>query len=95
MTETLGTKETREVIDFVFGVTRLIAREQLKAGLSWMEAVRVLTHADFQRLLATAASGISEIDDELKDLSGAEGLDLAVYALGKTRELFSELRGVA
>lgn len=95
MAEKLGTKETREVIDFVFGAAVILIREKMKDGLQWTDAIKLMTHEELQRLLVSAAAGISVVDDELSDLSGFEGLDLALYALTRSKELLTEMKGAA
>ena len=85
-------KNTKEVLDLSVVITRAILGEVKKDGFQWADMASFLKSPEFEQTLAKAVEGFEDIDDEMKDLSFVEGIELARYAYEKSSEVIDLLK---
>lgn len=90
MTETTGIKETLEVLDLGFEITKFIRRETRGDGFQRTDIIKFLVSAEGRESLTKALGGLTEVPAEIRDLSLAEGFDLAQYAVKRAQEIVED-----
>jgi hypothetical protein len=89
MTQKHGTKELTELLSLVAAITKFIYEEARGDGLSYTDIAKLLLDSDFQRKIAAAVSGITLVDEEIRDLDGVEGIVLARFLLDTAEDILS------
>jgi phosphosulfolactate synthase (CoM biosynthesis protein A) len=88
MADQQGTQQTKEAItgavEFLKAATRAGAD-----GFQISDARIVITDHEMRQAVQKAIEGGSQIDDEVADLSPAEGVDVAMHAVSEVRDILS------
>ena len=96
MSEALGIKETKEAVQGLLAVSSFLA-VRLKDGAGVDDAAalvqKLMMDDEFKKVLEAAVEGAKQIPAEVKDLSLAESLELALVGVGGVKDIVTGLRG--
>lgn len=91
-----GIKETKEVVDAAVAIALVVikhAKDGFQVGKDSAAIVgELLSNDDVKAVIAKAVDGIKEVPAEIKDISGEEGVELAVHAALKVPAIISALK---
>jgi len=90
LTEKTGIKETLEVLDLGFEIAKFIRRETRGDGFQRTDIIKFLMSAEGRESFTDALTGMTDISGEIRDLSLAEGFDLAKYAVKRAQEIVED-----
>ena len=94
MAEVVGVSDLKEVLKAV-NLLSIFIIKQVKNGIDMSDAtalVAFLMSAENQAILKDAASGISNLPVEIKDLSLSEGLEICTLLIASVPEYFAALK---
>lgn len=92
MSNTLGTKETVDVLKLALFLTRILVEEAKGDGFQLTDLIKILTSSEFLDRVAEAGAGLGEVPKEFEDLDKVEVIDLSIYALTGVKEIVSALK---
>lgn len=93
--EKLGIQESKEAIDGAVELSKFVIQRG-KDGIGIDDAAalvsKLLSDAEFKAKLEDAVRGAQNIPAEIKDLDFSEGVELAVHAASKAKEIIDEIK---
>jgi hypothetical protein len=92
MSNTLGTKETVDVLRLALFLARVLVEEAKGDGFQLTDLIKILTSSEFLDRVAAAGAGLGEVPKEFADLDQGEGIDLAIYALTEVKDIARALK---
>lgn len=94
MGEQYGTKEFMDILK-VLEIAGKIAINESKDGFQLSDLLSFLTSDEFKVAFEQAIEGADQVDDEIKDLDGAEVFDLSIAGVMIAKNLYEEWKKAA
>jgi hypothetical protein len=88
MADQQGTQQTKEAITGAVEIVEAATRVGAD-GFQITDAQVIITDHDMRQAVQKAVEGGSQIDDEVADLTFAEGTDVAAHTVSEVRDILS------